>query len=218
MQNPDDELTRLFNNEIEKLNNKMIEKFGEPPKIRGVYPDIKRIFDVWIFYKNNYPEIKDFTDHLNMNLAMFVGKAQQHIKDQAYVIYNIDHEHFFEYLLNYVENNKIPELSKNDEKKMEERIAELKLKKMHSEMEQMFERDPSNREDFREYMMSENKKRSNGKNHCVICGDTEDKIKLIIISNLDYDNKHLCADCFNNQKRQGSKFSKIKNGESYMMN
>ena len=114
---PGDELTRLFNNEIEKLNNKMIEKLGEPPKIRGIYPDIKKIFDVWLFYKDNHPEIKDFTVRLNMNLAMFMGDAQQHVTDQAYVIYNIDYKQFFEYLSDYVENNKIPELSKNDEKK-----------------------------------------------------------------------------------------------------
>ena len=66
--------------------------------------------------------------------------------------------------------------------------------------------------------MEEHKKRSNGKNHCMICGDTEDMLKLIIIPNSKYDNKYLCLDCISNQKQQGCKFSKIKNGKSYIMN
>lgn len=218
MQDHDNDLTRQFNEEIEKLNTKMIEKFGEPPKIRGIYPDIQRIFDVWLFYRDNQPEIEDFTDHLNMNIRMFMGEKMEKIMEQAYVIYNIDDKKFIKYLLDYLDNNKIPELSKNDEEKMEERIQELELKKMHSKMEQMFEQDPSKREDFKEYMMSEHKKRSNGKNHCVICGDTEDMIYLIVIPNSAYDNKHLCMECFNNQKQQGTKFSKIKKGKSYIMN
>lgn len=216
MQNTDDDFTKLFSNEIEKLNNKMIEKFGEPPKIRGILPDIKRIFDVWIFYQNNRPVIKDNTDRLNMNLFKFIEDAQQHIIEQAYVIYNIDHYKFMEYLFDYMKNNKIPELSKNDVNNMRKREEELQLKNVHI-MKQMFERDPSAQERFRDYVMSENKKRSNGKKHCAICGDTEDELKLIFITNSDYDNKYLCVDCFNIQKDQGANFSKVKNGKSHIM-
>ena len=82
----------------------------------------------------------------------------------------------------------------------------------------MFESEPSKREDFRKYMMNEHTIKSNGKNHCIICGDTKDITKLIIIPNLNYDNKHLCVDCFTIQKQQGCLFSKIKNGKSYIMN
>ncbi len=54
--------------------------------------------------------------------------------------------------------------------------------------------------------------------HCAVCGDTEDDLPIIKISNSNQLNPYLCSECMNFQSQlYGLKFSKIKNGKSRIM-
>ena len=60
--------------------------------------------------------------------------------------------------------------------------------------------------------------KSEGKKYCCICGDIEEISQLIVIQNHKCNNKNICEDCYELQKKQGTKFSKIINNTSYIMN
>jgi hypothetical protein len=84
-------------------------------------------------------------------------------------------------------------------------------------VKQSFDNNPIQRQKFRERLLIRNKIRSKGKSYCTVCGDTEEEIQLILIPNAPNENKHLCIECFNCQKKIGAKFTDIKNNISYLI-
>lgn len=101
---------------------------------------------------------------------------------------------------------------------MRERAKELELIELTKNMESEFEKNPSLRTEFQKFMTQKNKEMNGNNKHCFICGDSENIVNLIEIPNHNHENKNICDECYSNQKNMGTKFSKIKNGKSYIMN
>jgi hypothetical protein len=202
-----------INREILKLNKLMIKKLGEPPKERGVAPPLKFLLDAWIFYKDNEPDIKDFNDKLNMNMAMYIGERKKHVEKSANAIYNISEKKFYDILTDYIDTQNVPHIEQNSQKDIEKRSQIIDFVETQKELENHLNENLDEQHNFKKYVENENKIRSGGKNHCFMCGDTEDIIKLVEVINSETSNKNLCVECMECQKDMGTKFSKIKDGK-----
>ncbi len=208
------------NKEILKLNQKMINKFGEPPETREIIPSLKWLLDVWLFYNDNKPQIKGFDDGLNINISMYVSQRIQHISESINIIYNLSGKEFYEILEKYTKTNEVPNMNRNSDEVICEKSEQLKkdkLLKKFDEIGQQIKENPSMKDDFMNALMNKHKEVNPTKKHCFICGDNEDEIKLIEIPNNKYENKNLCIDCMKLQKKQGTIFSKVKNDKAYIM-
>lgn len=203
-------------NQLFKLYNKMVDRFGEPPE-HGTFPSLQDILDMWLFYKDNSPQIEGFHDDIGMKMSMHIEERKAHLVETAFVVYNVNEHDFGDMLLKHVNENKIPNIEKNSQETMNKRIEQIEMRKMTIMTENMNEKlskDPSARENFRKFITEQHMKKNNGKPHCALCGDNEDEIRLIKIVNHNHSNKNLCRDCMLCQIKEGIKFSKIKNGES----
>ena len=52
----------------------MTKIFGDPNTKRGVNPDLKTIFDIWLFYNDNCPTLSDPNDMLTLHFIMFISE------------------------------------------------------------------------------------------------------------------------------------------------
>lgn len=203
-------------NQILNLYNKMVDKFGEPPE-HGIFPSFQNILDMWLFYKDNSPQIEGFHDHIGIKMSEHIEEKKTNLTEMAFVGYNVNENDFIDMLLKRVSGNDIPRMEKNSHETMNERMEQIKMKKIVAIMDdinEQFLKDPETKEDFKKYITEKHMEKNNGKPHCVICGDNEDEIRLIKIVNHNHSNKNLCQDCMLCQIKQGMKFSKIKNGKS----
>lgn len=189
--------------ETRKICENFVVKFGQPP-IHGIFPSLKLIFDMWIFFfnlKEKY-QIKDFDDEFNINMNFYIDERLEFGRKQSYIVYGIDQDTFYDKLNKYRENGTIDNNNQSNDKEMEERIHELEENEV--------------RDKFRDECTKLYKDTNKDKDFCVICGDTD---KLITVVNYDHkENSKLCNDCIQCQKNVHKvKFSKIKNGKTYIM-
>lgn len=178
--NTDNLLEQQKNKAIEKLNLQMIEEIGEPSIVNNIYSNLKILFDCFLFYMNNQPEVYSFTFDLNMSIKMYMIEKSEYIITQAYAIYNINNDNFFKYLTEYINDKTIPDVIKNDE--------EIIAKKMN-------EKNINRTQNIQEVL-----------ENMLLYDDIEHKCKI-----QEYEKN-------SNGKKQGTRFSKIKNGKSYIMN
>ena len=156
---------------------------------------------MYIFYndsKQNYT-IENFNDEININMTFYIEDKIKHLINSAHVIYNIQEGAFINILMDYLENNFVPEVKKNPSSKMKE----IDLIKMTQNMTNEFDNDPSLINEFQNFITQKNKELNGDKKHCVICGDNENIVKLIEIPNNPHENKFLCDECYSNQKKDG---------------
>jgi len=214
----ENKLLDKLNNWIVKLNNDMVLKFGEPPKERGIMPSLKQLFDSYLFYNENKPEIKDFEDIITINMSMYIGERMQHIVESADIVYAIEPKNFFELLKKYIETSIVEDIPKLTKNEMDKRIQKKEIEKITNDINNI-NNNPKSKQTIRNLITNKHNEHNKGKEYCLICGDNNEETSLIMIVNSNESNKNLCIDCMNHQKSVfGVKFSKIKNNKSYMMN
>lgn len=214
----------LLNEEIATMNKYIKERLIDHSEQReGSYPTIKWLMDLYLCFKDYKPEYKDFTYPLKITMITFIGERMEYILESASAVYNLSENQFHEYVNKYIEKNEIPDIKQNSEdiiKKRTQIIENIKLtkKQQESSSSSSSNHNTMTQEQIREFLIKEYKKSNPNKKHCFICGDNEDEIKLIEIPNNEYENKNMCIDCMEIQKKKGAKFSKIKDNKCFFMN
>lgn len=212
-----------MNEKIQELFARVIENFGPPPDKRGIMPELKWIFDIFLFYRDNKPAItdQDFQSgdpSLNVQMNFYIDERCEHLMDSANVIYGLDHKQFLEMLSSYIKTGQVEHLPQLSPTEMERKSAIIKATKMTNELSEHFEHIPGDRDLYKKVATDFYRDKAHGKDYCLICGDTSDETTLITIVNSDEENKKLCKDCMNNQRSMyGIKFSKIKQNRSYII-
>lgn len=112
--------------EVAKLNDLMIRQFGEPPKTRGIIPELEWLIRVWLFYndQNQKYNIENFDDELNINMLFYVGERMEHLVKIAYSVYNVEAKEFYDIVKGYLDKKEIPTLKKNSNLLADKRFDE----------------------------------------------------------------------------------------------